>query len=132
MTKPSPLLEFRKSIDNLDATLIYVLAERFRLTKRVGEYKRDNGLPSSDKGREGEQIARLKALAIDADLERFWFILRQRLRRHDMFDFTRADAERECAERAVRRGVAVAADDRHAGLREALFRAHDVNDALPE
>lgn len=69
MPKPSPLLEFRKSIDNLDATLIYVLAERFRLTKRVGEYKRDNGLPSSDKGREGEQIARLKALAIDADLD---------------------------------------------------------------
>lgn len=69
MSEPSPLLEFRKSIDNLDATLIYVLAERFRLTKRVGEYKRDNGLPSSDKNREGDQIARLKALAIDADLD---------------------------------------------------------------
>ena len=66
---PSPLGEFRKSIDNLDATLIYVLAERFRLTKRVGEYKRDQGLPSSDKGREGEQIARLKRLAIEADLD---------------------------------------------------------------
>ncbi|MGI9486907.1 MAG: chorismate mutase [Geminicoccaceae bacterium] len=69
MSDPSPLLEFRKSIDNLDATLIYVLAERFRLTKRVGEYKRDNGLPSSDKNREGDQVARLKALAIDADLD---------------------------------------------------------------
>ena len=69
MSDPSPLLEFRKSIDNLDATLIYVLAERFRLTKRVGEYKRDNGLPSSDKSREGDQVARLKALAIDADLD---------------------------------------------------------------
>lgn len=66
---PSPLGEFRKSIDNLDATLIYVLAERFRLTKRVGEYKRDKGLPSSDKGRECEQIARLKRLAIEADLD---------------------------------------------------------------
>jgi chorismate mutase len=65
----APLKEFRKSIDNLDATLIYVLAERFRLTKRVGEFKRDKGLPSSDKGREAEQIARLKALAIDADLD---------------------------------------------------------------
>ena len=69
-TTPSTLLkEFRKSIDNLDATLIYVLAERFRLTKRVGEYKRDHGLPSSDKGREAEQIARLRALAADADLD---------------------------------------------------------------
>ena len=69
MPDPSPLLEFRKSIDNLDATLIYVLAERFRLTKRVGEFKRDSGLPSSDKSREADQIARLKALAIDADLD---------------------------------------------------------------
>ena len=69
MSEPSPLDEFRKSIDNLDATLIYVLAERFRLTKRVGKYKRDQGLPSSDKGREREQIARLKALAANADLD---------------------------------------------------------------
>ncbi|MGI9421124.1 MAG: chorismate mutase [Geminicoccaceae bacterium] len=69
MSEPSPLDEFRKSIDNLDATLIYVLAERFRLTKRVGKYKRDQGLPSSDKGREREQIARLKSLAANADLD---------------------------------------------------------------
>lgn len=70
MSQPSPTLEeFRKSIDNLDATLIYVLAERFRLTKRVGEFKRDTGLPSSDKGREARQIARLKALAKEADLD---------------------------------------------------------------
>lgn len=69
MPKPSTLEEFRKSIDNLDATLIYVLAERFRLTKRVGEFKRDKGLPSSDKGREAVQVARLKALAEDADLD---------------------------------------------------------------
>jgi len=68
-TPPSPLKDFRKSIDNLDATLIYVLAERFRLTKRVGEFKRDSGLPSTDKAREEKQIARLKSLAIDADLD---------------------------------------------------------------
>ncbi|MEM9441552.1 MAG: chorismate mutase [Pseudomonadota bacterium] len=85
----SPLDEFRKSIDNLDATLIYILAERFRLTKRVGEYKRDTGLPSSDKGREAQQIARLKALAIDADLdpdfaERFLhFVIDEVIRHHE-------------------------------------------------
>ena len=88
-TTPSPLVEFRKSIDNLDATLIYVLAERFRLTKRVGEYKRDKGLSSSDKSREADQIARLKSLAIDADLdpefaERFLrFVIDEVIRHHE-------------------------------------------------
>jgi chorismate mutase len=86
---PSPLNEFRKSIDNLDATLIYVLAERFRLTKRVGEYKRDTGLPSTDRGREETQIARLKTLAADADLdpefaERFIrFVIDEVIRHHE-------------------------------------------------
>jgi chorismate mutase len=85
----TPLDEFRKSIDNLDATLIYVLAERFRLTKQVGEYKRDQGLPSSDKGREERQIARLKALAVDAHLdpefaERFLrFVIDEVIRHHE-------------------------------------------------
>lgn len=89
MTEPSPLDEFRKSIDNLDATLIYVLAERFRLTKRVGEYKRDKGLPSSDKGRESRQIERLKQLALDAELdpefaERFLrFVIDEVIRHHE-------------------------------------------------
>ena len=89
MSDPSPLLEFRKSIDNLDATLIYVLAERFRLTKRVGEYKRDSGLPSSDKSREADQIERLKTIAIDADLdpefaERFLrFVIDEVIRHHE-------------------------------------------------
>lgn len=85
----TPLEEFRKSIDNLDATLIYVLAERFRLTKQVGEYKRDQGLPSSDRRREERQIARLKALALDADLdpefaERFLrFVIGEVIRHHE-------------------------------------------------
>ncbi|MGH1480138.1 MAG: chorismate mutase [Geminicoccales bacterium] len=85
----SPLKDFRKSIDNLDATLIYVLAERFRLTKRVGEFKRDTGLPSTDSKREEKQIARLKALAFEADLdpefaERFIrFVIDEVIRHHD-------------------------------------------------
>ena len=41
-----------------------------------------------------------------------------------------ADAERQRAERSVRGGVTVAADDGHAGLRESLFGTHDVHDAL--
>ena len=47
-----------------------------------------------------------------------------------MLDLRRADPERERAERAVRRGVAVAADDRHPRLREPELGADHVDDSL--
>jgi hypothetical protein len=49
-----------------------------------------------------------------------------------MLDLRCADAHRQCAERAVGGGVAVAADDRHAGLSETELRSDDVHDALLE
>ena len=63
------LASYRKSIDNIDASLIHMLAERFRITQAVGEYKALAGLPASDPGREARQIERLRALAIDAELD---------------------------------------------------------------
>ncbi len=63
------LAAYRKSIDNIDAALIHMLAERFRITQAVGEYKAEAGLPASDPAREGRQIERLRALAVDADLD---------------------------------------------------------------
>jgi chorismate mutase len=63
------LAGYRKSIDNIDAALIHMLAERFRITQAVGEYKAQAGLPPSDPGREARQIERLRALAVDADLD---------------------------------------------------------------
>ena len=46
-----------------------MLAERFRITQAVGQYKAEMGLPASDAGREAKQIARLRALAVEADLD---------------------------------------------------------------
>ncbi|HEU4651410.1 MAG TPA: chorismate mutase [Croceibacterium sp.] len=63
------LAAYRKSIDNIDAALIHMLAERFRITQAVGEYKAEAGLPASDPAREAKQIERLRALAVDADLD---------------------------------------------------------------
>lgn len=63
------LAGFRKSIDNIDAALIHMLAERFRITQAVGEYKAKAGLPASDSSREGRQIERLRKLAVEADLD---------------------------------------------------------------
>ena len=68
--------------------------------------------------------------AVDVDRHRLEGAQRQRLRGEHVLDLRGADAHRERAERAVGRGVTVAADDRHARLGEAQLRADDVHDAL--
>ncbi len=66
---PEKLQEYRRSIDNFDAALVFLLAERFKVTQKVGVYKAQTGLPPADPGREDQQIARLRALAADAGLD---------------------------------------------------------------
>jgi len=79
----------RGSIDNIDAALIHMLAERFRCTKAVGELKAANNLPPADKTREAEQITRLRRLANEAGLdpefaEKFLnFIVTEVIRHHE-------------------------------------------------
>ena len=63
------LLGIRSSIDNIDAALIHLLAERFKFTQKVGRLKATHGLPPTDPDRERRQIARLRDLAIDAHLD---------------------------------------------------------------
>lgn len=63
------LHRLRHSIDNLDAALIHLLAERFKLTEQVGELKAAHDLPAADLVREREQVARLHRLADDAQLD---------------------------------------------------------------
>ncbi len=60
---------YRASIDNIDAALIFMLAERFRITQAVGRHKAVTGLPPADPAREAEQVARLRALAVSARLD---------------------------------------------------------------
>lgn len=61
--------EFRSSIDNIDAALVYLLAERFKVTKAVGRYKASADLPPADPAREEIQIARLRDMAEAAGLD---------------------------------------------------------------
>ena len=63
------LADLRQSIDNVDAALVHLLAERFRFTQQVGRLKAATGMPPSDPERERVQLARLRALAIDAKLD---------------------------------------------------------------
>jgi len=72
MSDPTPqerLEQLRASIDNIDAALIHMLAERFRCTQEVGLLKADHEMPASDPAREARQTARLRALAEDAHLD---------------------------------------------------------------
>ncbi|WP_340586476.1 chorismate mutase [Erythrobacter alti] len=72
MTDPATdeqLAAFRRSIDNIDAALIHILAERFRITQAVGQYKAKTALPPADPDREARQIERLRTLAAEADLD---------------------------------------------------------------
>ncbi len=84
----------RASIDNLDAAVIHLLAERFKCTQKVGALKAEHGMPPSDPQREAQQIERLHRLAREAGLdpvfaERFLnFVIDEVIRHH------RAIAER--------------------------------------
>ena len=66
---PAELLELRHSIDNIDAAVLHLLAERFKCTRKVGELKARLDLPPADPVREAQQIARLRSLAVTADLD---------------------------------------------------------------
>jgi chorismate mutase len=85
------LAEHRSAIDNLDAILVYALAERFKQTQAVGKLKAEHTLPPSDPAREARQIERLKKLCDDSDLDpefaqKFMaFIIQEVIRHHEQF-----------------------------------------------
>ncbi|MFT0847774.1 chorismate mutase [Actinomycetaceae bacterium L2_0104] len=66
---PAELESYRRTIDNLDAALVHILAERFRCTQQVGFLKAAYDLPASDPLREERQIERLRELALEAGLD---------------------------------------------------------------
>lgn len=83
------LRALRASIDNIDAALVHILAERFKCTQKVGRLKAAHDLPPADPAREAAQIERLRALALDAHLdpdfaEKFLaFVIKEVIRHHE-------------------------------------------------
>ena len=83
------LLRLRQSIDNIDAALIHMLAERFRCTKAVGVLKARHGMPPADPAREAEQIARMRRIAGEAQLDPDFaakflaFVIREVIQHHE-------------------------------------------------
>ncbi|WP_255952520.1 chorismate mutase [Streptomyces odontomachi] len=83
------LTRLRDSIDNIDAAVVHMLAERFKCTQRVGHLKAAHRLPPADPARESQQITRLRALAEDAKLDPAFaekllnFIIAEVIRHHE-------------------------------------------------
>lgn len=90
------LQSLRQSIDNVDAALVHLLAERFKFTQQVGRLKAANGLPPADLSRERDQITKLKALASESHLdpafgEKFLnFIIAEVIHQHEQIASTGA------------------------------------------
>ena len=89
MTPDEQLASYRASIDNIDAALVHLLAERFKVTQAVGRYKAAAGLPPADPDREEQQIERLRTLAEQSGLDPAFteaflrFIVSEVIRHHE-------------------------------------------------
>ncbi|MFF4388869.1 MULTISPECIES: chorismate mutase [unclassified Streptomyces] len=83
------LARLRDSIDNIDAAVVHMLAERFKCTQQVGHLKARHQLPPADPSREASQIARLRQLAENAKLDPAFaekllnFIIAEVIRHHE-------------------------------------------------
>ncbi|MFC7504021.1 chorismate mutase [Nocardioides sp. CPCC 206347] len=85
------LHRLRSSIDNLDAALVHLLAERFKCTEQVGQLKAKAGMPPADPARESVQIARLRSMAESSGLDPHFaekilnVIIAEVIRNHEQF-----------------------------------------------
>ena len=83
------MAEYRSSIDNIDAALVHLLAERFKVTRRVGEYTAAVGMPPAALEREALQVQRLRDLAENAGLDPLFsekflrFVIDEVIRHHE-------------------------------------------------
>lgn len=59
----------RREIDVVDERFVALLAERFRITRRVGRIKAERGLPPQDSIREAQIDEKIRRLAKEHELD---------------------------------------------------------------
>ncbi|MCV6609048.1 MAG: chorismate mutase [Campylobacterales bacterium] len=59
------LSELREEINHIDEEIVKQIAQRFKITKKVGEYKKANNLPILNSGREEIIYKKLESLATE-------------------------------------------------------------------
>ena len=83
------LAEHRRSVDKLDAILVYTLGERFKQTEKIGILKAEAKIQATDHDRELVQVERLRKLSEDANLDADFaekllkFIISEVVKNHD-------------------------------------------------
>ncbi|PQM56173.1 MAG: chorismate mutase [Rhodobacteraceae bacterium] len=83
------LAEHRRSVDKLDAILVYTLGERFKQTEKIGILKAEAKIQATDHERELVQVERLRKLSEDANLDADFaekllkFIISEVVKNHD-------------------------------------------------
>ena len=69
MDERDELEVLRDEIDAVDEQFVSLLAERFRITRRVGRIKAERGLPPQDAIREAQIDAKVRRLANEYELD---------------------------------------------------------------
>ncbi|MDR2203751.1 MAG: chorismate mutase [Nitrososphaerota archaeon] len=59
----------RKQIDEIDQHILKALSERVTVCQKIGKYKKQNCLPIQDHDREKEVFCKVKAAAVEFDLD---------------------------------------------------------------
>ena len=55
--------DYREQIDGIDRQLVELIGQRMEVSKAIGAYKREHGLPTLDAGRERQKLAQVGAMA---------------------------------------------------------------------
>jgi len=67
MSEQSDLNNYRNEINEIDAKLVQLLENRFLITKKVGDYKKNNVMPVYQSQREEEVINRIIRMVDSSD-----------------------------------------------------------------
>ena len=64
------MIEFRKQMDEINDNILNLLAERLEVSKKIGKYKEEDGLPVFDAKREAEIFEKLERDAEEKGLDK--------------------------------------------------------------